>query len=217
MRATFIVSIGLLLLQCGSAAAQSRNAFHEVEAADDLVVTHIGNSYSVTVGPAPTVTVDGIEYPINSVFGFWCLADNSDFTSPSGDDVGVWEFHRNAASNGDIAGWKTNPNLGLEAGEAMTFTFTTFKDDERDAYGFHIRVDGTVPGLGGTFYLTGPSFSPRCVADHNNDGGIDGADVEAFFLDWENGLPAADVNGDGGVDGADVEFFAIPWKAGGCF
>ena len=55
-----------------------------------------------------------------------------------------------------------------------------------------------------------------CVADFNGDGGIDGADVEAFFFAWQNGDPAADVNLDGGVDGSDIEPFFILWEAGGC-
>jgi hypothetical protein len=55
-----------------------------------------------------------------------------------------------------------------------------------------------------------------CVADFNQDGGVDGADVEAFFLAWEAGDSSADVNQDGGVDGADVEFFFVRWEAGGC-
>lgn len=55
-----------------------------------------------------------------------------------------------------------------------------------------------------------------CPADFNQDGGIDGADVEAFFTAWEQGEATADVNGDGGVDGNDVETFFIAWQAGGC-
>jgi fibronectin type 3 domain-containing protein len=55
-----------------------------------------------------------------------------------------------------------------------------------------------------------------CPADYNNDGGIDGADIEAFFADWEGGDPAADVNQDGGVDGSDVSYFFEVWEAGGC-
>jgi hypothetical protein len=55
-----------------------------------------------------------------------------------------------------------------------------------------------------------------CYADFNQDGGVDGADVEAFFLAWEAGESAADVNGDGGVDGGDVETFFIAWEAGEC-
>ncbi|MBX3409537.1 MAG: hypothetical protein KF859_06585 [Phycisphaeraceae bacterium] len=60
------------------------------------------------------------------------------------------------------------------------------------------------------------TFAPPCPADFNNDGGVDGADVEAFFLAWEAGDTIADVNGDGGVDGADVETFFSAWEAGGC-
>jgi len=55
-----------------------------------------------------------------------------------------------------------------------------------------------------------------CPADFNNDGGIDGADVEAFFAAWEAGDPNSDVNSDGGIDGADVESFFAAWEAGGC-
>lgn len=61
-------------------------------------------------------------------------------------------------------------------------------------------------------------FTPPllCPADFNQDGGVDGQDVEAFFLVWQEGESRADVNHDGGVDGADVETFYIAWEAGGC-
>ena len=57
---------------------------------------------------------------------------------------------------------------------------------------------------------------PTCAADHNQDGGVDGADVEAFFLDWQDSIPCADANRDGGVDGGDVEAFFLAWQTGGC-
>jgi hypothetical protein len=57
---------------------------------------------------------------------------------------------------------------------------------------------------------------PVCIADHNGDGGVDGADVEAFFLDWQDSAPCADANRDGGVDGGDVETFFLTWQTGGC-
>ncbi|MBX3410687.1 MAG: hypothetical protein KF859_12485 [Phycisphaeraceae bacterium] len=53
-----------------------------------------------------------------------------------------------------------------------------------------------------------------CVGDFNNDGGVDGADVEAFFIAWENADASADINQDGGVDGSDVEAFFNAWEAG---
>jgi subtilisin family serine protease len=56
----------------------------------------------------------------------------------------------------------------------------------------------------------------RCAADFNQDGGVDGADIETFFLAWEVGDATGDVNRDGGVDGSDIESFFLVWAAGGC-
>jgi hypothetical protein len=58
--------------------------------------------------------------------------------------------------------------------------------------------------------------SQPCPADFNNDGGVDGADIDAFFVAWEAGEASADVNQDGGVDGVDVATFFTAWEAGGC-
>ena len=57
---------------------------------------------------------------------------------------------------------------------------------------------------------------PRCIGDFNEDGGVDGADVESFFIAWETAAPDADVNQDGGIDGADVQTFFEAWERGGC-
>lgn len=58
--------------------------------------------------------------------------------------------------------------------------------------------------------------NPPCSADFNLDGGIDGQDIEAFFMAWEAGATAADTNGDGGIDGSDVATYFISWESGGC-
>lgn len=55
-----------------------------------------------------------------------------------------------------------------------------------------------------------------CPADFNEDGGVDGGDVQAFFEVWQQGADPADINADGGVDGADLEAFFVRWSAGGC-
>lgn len=62
--------------------------------------------------------------------------------------------------------------------------------------------------------IASADITPPCPADWNTDGGIDGADLEAFFAAWEAG--DADANRDGGTDGADVETFLLAWSAGGC-
>jgi hypothetical protein len=57
---------------------------------------------------------------------------------------------------------------------------------------------------------------PVCPADFDQDGGVTGADVEAFFLAFEAGEACGDTDLDGGVTGADVEAFFIAFEAGGC-
>lgn len=55
-----------------------------------------------------------------------------------------------------------------------------------------------------------------CSTDLNSDGGIDGADVQAFFSLWANSQEAGDFNQDGGIDGSDVEAFFLVWQTGDC-
>jgi hypothetical protein len=54
-------------------------------------------------------------------------------------------------------------------------------------------------------------YTPPCVADWNQDGGIDGDDVIAFFADWD--ASDADVDGSGGTDGDDVIVFFGAWDS----
>lgn len=78
---------------------------------------------------------------------------------------------------------------------------------------------GVSGGSGGSMIADMGAYERQiapCYADFNQDGGIDGADVEAFYADWEAGFVAADVNQDGGIDGADVETFFAAWEAGAC-
>jgi len=62
--------------------------------------------------------------------------------------------------------------------------------------------------------VSDPATLTICIGDYNCDVGVDGRDVEAFYVDWQNGLPRADVNARGGVEGGDVEFFFLRWEAG---
>lgn len=77
-------------------------------------------------------------------------------------------------------------------------------------------VNSPDEGYNVVLYIGNTTPPPPCPADYNQDGGVDGNDVEAFFIDWENAAPAADVNQDGGVDGGDVEAFFSVWERGGC-
>jgi hypothetical protein len=77
---------------------------------------------------------------------------------------------------------------------------------------YTIRVGG-FNGATGTGLLR-LECMPACIADFNQDGGVDGGDIEAFFGAWENAEENADINQDGGVDGGDVGAFYDRWSAG---
>jgi hypothetical protein len=70
-------------------------------------------------------------------------------------------------------------------------------------------------GTGSASAITITVAAP-CPADFNQDGGVDGGDIESFFSAWEAADTSADVNYDGGVDGSDIETFFHAWEAGGC-
>jgi hypothetical protein len=57
-------------------------------------------------------------------------------------------------------------------------------------------------------------FAAACIADFNSDGGVDGGDIDAFFIAWESSDPQADINQDGGIDGTDIGVFFDRWEAG---
>jgi hypothetical protein len=98
-----------------------------------------------------------------------------------------------------------------------------------DRWQFVAPVSGLMPGAnqllmlvfeesgkGSYQYIDCRVGAAPCAADFNQDGGIDGSDIDAFFTAWEAGEGSADVNEDGGVDGADIAAFFSLWEAGGC-
>ena len=60
------------------------------------------------------------------------------------------------------------------------------------------------------------STCASCPADYDDNGGVDGGDLAAFFTDFEAGEGCADVDANGGVDGGDLAFFFELFEAGGC-
>lgn len=81
----------------------------------------------------------------------------------------------------------------------------------------------SVSGVVGSYVITitggtviGECSCPPCPSDFNQDGGIDGGDIESFYLLWASGDPCGDVNQDGGVDGGDIEEFFTRWSSGAC-
>ncbi len=56
--------------------------------------------------------------------------------------------------------------------------------------------------------------TPPCIADFNNDDGVDDLDIAAFFAAFEAGDSQADVNGDDGIDDLDIGAFFAAFEAG---
>lgn len=121
---------------------------------------------------------------------------------------GLW-VHRslrnlNAADFTRVDGQPGSPDFSV-AGEPIRFGFFTSNTSTGGAYTIVADYDNFAVRV-----------LPPCPADFNRDGGVDGADVSAFFEAWEAGDAAADVNLDGGVDGSDVNAFFAVWESGGC-
>lgn len=57
---------------------------------------------------------------------------------------------------------------------------------------------------------------PICEADFDDNGGVDGGDLAAFFTAFEEGVLCADVDRNGGVDGGDLATFFQLFEDGGC-
>lgn len=77
-----------------------------------------------------------------------------------------------------------------------------------DVMANRINFDGTIGEGGGA--------CPVCAADYDQDGGVTGADIAAFFADFEAGAACADVDQDGGITGGDIGAFFQVFEAGGC-
>jgi hypothetical protein len=69
------------------------------------------------------------------------------------------------------------------AAMVITHPIPTLETD----YRCRITGCGCAPGRDSFSYSLPVTFQAACPADFNADGGIDGADVEAFFARWENG------------------------------
>ncbi len=141
------------------AFAQSRSSFTSATITG-ITASRTGNQISLTVGPAPTVVIGSMAYNVTEVFGVWSLDNNDDFTA-TGPSQNGWQFHSNTSGTGGIAGWKTNPNNGF-LNDTKLFNYSTVTGQE-EAYGYHVRVDGTLPWGGNTGYVTAAVPEPASM------------------------------------------------------
>jgi subtilisin family serine protease len=100
--------------------------------------------------------------------------------------------------------------------EAMEETATDLGAPSRDdLYGYGL-VNAEAARVRLECILAGCDACPTCAADYDNNGGVDGGDLAAFFTDFEAGASCADVDANGGVDGGDLATFFQVFEAGGC-
>lgn len=94
--------------------------------------------------------------------------------------------------------------IGLVGGNALVLGY------------FGIDSNWQTPSHFGVYEVTACDPCPGCPADWDWSGGVDGADVAAFFVDYEQGSRCADIDDSAGVDATDMAIFFQAYEAGGC-
>lgn len=143
----------VLAMSFGLAATVSAQSIGSFQLADiqDVSASLVGNQLTLNVGNNPTIDFMNQVYTVTEVFGVWSLDDDDDMTATGGTENG-WQFSSNFSGTGGIAGWRTNPNSGLGPNASLVFNYTTLTGTVED-FGYHIRVDGTLPGGGNTAFF----------------------------------------------------------------
>lgn len=137
---------------------QSRSSFTQVYNLQGVNVDQSPNglAYKLALGSNATFELGSNTYIVKRVFGFWVMKDqNPDNLNPSHNDFGVWSKHSNNSGTGSIAGWKTNPNTGINPNQNVTFNFQSLNSAEVDRYGFHVLVTQMGHDKDETKYITG--------------------------------------------------------------
>jgi uncharacterized membrane protein len=187
----------------------------------DVIVgaTAIGDGYGSTVLVPFRASSDGFE-PLSP-----CFEGSGAATAVSADGRIVVGFNNCAGPNrafvwDPVNGYRLIEDIladagALPAGWALTLA-TGISADGTVIVGNAV-APGFVPrGWIAVIPRTDVEPCPACPADFDQDGGVTGSDVEAFFAAFENGESCADTDADGGVTGSDVEAFFFAFENGGC-
>jgi len=90
-----------------------------------------------------------------------------------------WRKNGVAIANGDNISGATSPTLTFTPALLSDTASYDVQVTAPPACGAEPQVTTSAAGILGV--------TPECTADFNGDGGIDGADVQEFFIRWENG------------------------------
>lgn len=100
--------------------------------------------------------------------------------------------------------------------EAMESSATDLGDPARDDLFGYGLVNADAARVRLDCIMAGCDACPSCAADFDQNGGVDGADLAAFFTQYEAGEACADVDANGGIDGSDLANFFFAYESGGC-
>ena len=194
-------------------------------------------SNSAAFGNSP---IPSIFTPNNALYPLW---DDFDFR-PAG-DVYVQTLGAGSTLR-RIVQWNQVPQFGSTSGGVSTFQAVLFANGNfefryasiegeafpgdftvgvEDAAGLSAAsIPGSDLGTGNVSYrgssnlidLGVCSACPACPADFDQDGGVTGGDIAAFFSAFESGETCADTDLDGGITGGDIAAFFQAFQAGGC-
>jgi hypothetical protein len=148
------------LLLPAIASAQTRSSFFDVTNVFDIGVSTLdGLTYTVLLGPNPSIDYGSTTYNVTDLFGFYLLSDSQD-VSATGIDQNGWGFELRNAGQGGITGWEArNANAGITPTQSISFTFTTVDLSRVDRFGFHLRYSSSFNGGGNTSYVAVPEPS----------------------------------------------------------
>lgn len=148
------------LVCVAGAQATTINSFNTVTGVTGITVTpSIGSpnlTFTVSLSPGATVTYLSNTYTITDIFGFYVLAQGfNDTGRPALPNVAAFSDDSDNRAAGSIFGWSSNPNQGITQGNSQTFTYPSIAYPNYTEFGFHVRVDGTLPTGGNTFNIRG--------------------------------------------------------------
>ncbi len=159
--------------------------------------TRLGDSYAYSVISA--LTDDGFALGVYKVFS-GPLDDGQERAFIFRPDRGLTDLGNLVSGGLANSGWDTLISVSF-VGITPSIVGTGLVAGQNDGYS--------------AFAMTIPEC-PACAADYDQDGGVTGGDIGAFFADFETGDSCADVDHDGGVTGGDLGAFFAVYEAGGC-
>ena len=162
-------------------------------------------------GPNASVVIDDLtivfDEPV-SAFGIDHLSQSADgipFTNVRVFDAGGAVLHSGGVRISNLGGGGAAGAADFWGIVSTERNIARIEFDEGDS-------NAVYPDCNIGFDTIRADVTPRCPADWDGSGGIDGDDIGAFFADWQAG--EADIDNSGGTDGDDITVFFEHWQAG---